>query len=93
MSRVFINSFSSKCQIDIVAKSKVVECSFRISCSVSVSQRVKFFIGQIEVQHGQDLLELRDSHLSFPQLVKVSEELLNSHSLHYYSSLESLFNV
>ena len=93
MSRIFVDSFSSKCQIDVVAKGKVVERSFRVSCSVSVSQRVKFFIGQIEVQHGQDLLELRDSHLSLPQLVEVSEELLNSHSLHYYSSLESLFYV
>ena len=38
-------------------------------------------------------MELIDSHLAFSEFVKVEEELLDSHALHYHSGLKSQLDV
>ena len=39
------------------------------------------------------MFKLGNSHFSFPKLIEVSKELLNSYSSHNNGGLESLFNI
>ena len=93
MSGILIDALLGECLVHAAAEGEVVEGAFGVLCSVPVSEGVELFFSEVEVEHGEDLLELGDGHLAFPQLVEVSEELLHSHSLHHYHGLESLLHI
>jgi hypothetical protein len=93
MSGVLVDAFLGECLIDAAAEGEVVEGAFGVLGSVPVSEGVELLFCEVEVEHGEDLFELGDGDLSFPELVEVSEELLHTHSLHHHHGLESLLHV
>ena len=88
-----LDAISSECTINAGTEILVVEHLLWISSSILSSQGIKFVLGQIEIKHGENTLELVFGNLSLSKLIKINEKLLDSNSLHYNSCLESLLNI
>jgi hypothetical protein len=88
-----LDAISSECAIDASTEILVVEHLLWISSSILSSQGIKFVLGQIEIKHGENTLELVFSNLTLSKLIKINEKFFDSNSLHYDSCLESLLNI
>jgi len=88
-----LDAISSECSIDAGTEILVVEHLLWISSSILSSQGIKFVLSQVEIEHGENTLELVFGNLSLSKLIKINEKLFNSNSLHYNSGLESFLNI
>jgi hypothetical protein len=50
-------------------------------------------VRQFEIEKRNYALELVDSYLSLSQLIEISKEFFNSHSLHHNHSLQSFLHI
>lgn len=60
---------------------------------VLVSQALKLIVGEGEVERAEDGFELRAGDSALAELVEVSEELLDTNSLHDDASADSVLNI
>lgn len=98
--RGLLDTVGGEGAVDVVAEVGVIEEGIRAVHGAWVefglvleSQGIEFFSGQIEVEHGQDGLELLLGHSAFSKLIEIDEELFNSDSFHHDQGLEPFFNV
>ena len=89
-SRILIDSLLSESKVDVVAESRVAEMAIFV---IFVSEGLEFGLGKSEVEHGEHCAELRHSDLALAELVKISEELFYSDSLHDNLCLKALLDV
>jgi hypothetical protein len=79
--------------VDVCAERLVVEHDLWIISLVLQSEGVELLGAQVEVEHGEDGLELVLGDLSLPELVEVEEELFDSDTLHDDHGLQSELDV
>lgn len=89
----FLDSISGEGRVDVCAELNVIEHLLWIVGLVFLSKGIKLLESQVEVQHGENRLELGFGNFSFSQLVEVVEKLFDSNSLHNDVMLESRFNI
>lgn len=87
---VLINTLQSECKVDGGTELGIGEVTVVV---VSLSESYELSISEREVEHGQHGAELRHGDLALAELVEVTEELLNSHTLHHNQSLEALLDI
>ena len=90
---LLLDTVSSERGVDIGAESFVVEHDFGVIGLVFQGKSIKLLSAQVEVEHGEDRLELVLGDLTLSKLVEVEEELFDSDSLHDDHRLESELDV
>lgn len=60
---------------------------------VLLSKRLELSLSEREVEHGEDGTELRNSDLALAELIEITEEFFDSHSLHDDEGLEAGLNI
>ena len=91
---IFLDTVGGESRVDAGAEVLVVDHVLWIMRSLVLGrQGSEFFSRQVEVEHGEDLLELILRHLASSKLVEIEEELLYSHPLHYDGCLQAFLNV
>jgi hypothetical protein len=79
---LLLDAVRSEGGVDVGAERLVVEHNLWIVGLVLQSEGVELLGAQVEVEHGEDGLELVLGDLSLPELVEVEEELFDSDALH-----------
>lgn len=92
-SWLLLDSVGSESLIDIGTELNVVEHLLWVISPVFQSKGIKFLESEVEIEHRENRLELSFGNFTSSKLVKIIEELFDSHSLHNNVMLESLFNI
>lgn len=82
-----INTFCGESKVHVGSKCGIIEELLGVSGLILGSEVVKLVISHSEVHHGENALELVLGDTTLAELVKISEELFNAHSLHNNGSL------
>ena len=88
-----VNTSDSEGLVDVGDKLSVLEEALWVVGGVLLSKGLKLIVGQGEVELGEDGFELSAGDSALSELVKISEELLNSDSSLNDSGTESILNI
>lgn len=88
--RFLINTLGGKSKVNNGAEFGIAEVSVQV---VSLSKRCELSLSKREVKHGENGAELRHGDLALAELIEVTEELLDSYTLHNHQSLKTLLNI
>lgn len=91
--RILLNAVSSESLVDARAEVLVVDHELGVIRLVLAGEGHELLGGQVEVEHGQDLLKLVLGDLTSAKLVEIEEEFFDTHSLHNDGRSQSIFNV
>jgi hypothetical protein len=92
-SWVLVNSLDGESLVDVGHKVSVSEETLSILGGVLVSKGLKLILCEGEIHARENRFELCSGDSTLPQLVKVSEELFDSDSLHDNCSPESVLHI
>lgn len=81
---VLVNSSYGEGLVDAGGEIHVVEEHLGVVSFVGVGQGIELIFSELEVHGRKDSLELVFSHASLAELIKISEELLNTDAFHDY---------
>ena len=90
---IFVNACRGECFVDACNEVSVLEKALWVVSLILVCEGFKLVVRVGEVHAREDGFELSASHSALPELVEVSEELLNPDSFHHNSGSEPVFNV
>jgi len=88
-----VNTLGGESEVHVISESGIVEESLGVIGLVLGGEVVELVVSHGEVHHGEDLFELVLGDTTLTELVKVSEELFNTHSLHNNGGLKALLNI
>jgi len=90
---VFVNTNNCECFVDIGAEIDVSEESLGVSSLVLLGEGFELVSSEGEVHAGENLFELGACNTSLSQLIKITEELFNSDTLHHNYCLKTVFYI
>lgn len=88
---MLLDSFCGECAVNRVDKGRVLD--HIVVCLIFIAEEVVLFVRQVEAESREDSFELTLCHLSFSQLVEISEKFVDPHSLHDNHRLKSRFDI
>ena len=91
--RRLVNARDRECAVHVGAEVCVAEEALGVLGLVLLGQRLELVVSECKVHGAENLLELLARNSALPQLVKVSEELLNTDAFHYNGGFKSVFDI
>ena len=88
-----VNALDGESSVHVGAEVSVAEESLGISGLVLLSKSLEFVVSESKVHGGKDGFELVSGDTTLAELIEITEELLNTDSLHDNDSLESVLNI
>jgi hypothetical protein len=89
----FVDSLGGEGLVDGGAEVHVAEEPLGVAGLVPCGQSVVLCLGEVEVELGEDRVELVLGDAALAQLVIIVEELLNAHTLHNHGTAQAVLNV
>ena len=88
-----VNTLDGESSVHVGAEVSVAEESLGISGLVLLGKSLELIVSEGKVHGGKDGFELVSGDTTLAELIEITEELLNTDSLHDNDSLESVLNI